>query len=322
MVSSARKCLQIAFFLFILLAGFSSSALAWDDVGHKITVWIAWQRMSPEARSEVIRILRKSPEDSQLSALYMVYGPEPEETRQLEFFMVTATWPDIVRDRDFPVRFRKYHHSNWHYADTFWRQVDGRAEILTNMEEGGEAVKRLDEFDKSIRNPAVPDAEKAIAIAWIMHLVGDLHQPLHTSARVTDVEPKGDQGGNLFLLTPKDTPREKQLNLHWFWDSIVNRVSPLQGNTCDRLYIQDLARKFMAAYPYSAQFARPVSFEELQKESFALNPKSVFTPDLVRFQLPSEEYTKNAYSVAERQITLAGYRLGDLLNGVFGSKQN
>ncbi|MBO0200809.1 S1/P1 nuclease, partial [Vibrio alginolyticus] len=89
---------------------------------------------------------------------------------------------------------------------------------------GGEAVKKLNEFDKTIRNSSLSDGEKAIAIAWIMHIIGDLHQPLHTSARVTDMEPKGDQGGNLFLLSPKEAPRDKQLNLHWFWDSIVNRV--------------------------------------------------------------------------------------------------
>lgn len=318
---SARKFLQTLLFLSIVFI-FNGSIFAWDDVGHKISAWIAWQRLSPTARNEVIRILRKAPEDSQLSAFYMVYGPEPEETRRLEFFMVAATWPDIVRDRDFPVRFRKYHHSNWHYADTFWKQVDGRAEILPNMEEGGEAIKRLVEFDKTIRNPSAPDAEKAIAIAWILHLVGDLHQPLHTSARVTDLEPKGDQGGNLFLLTPKDTPRDKQLNLHWFWDSIVNRVVPLTGNTCDRLYIENLGRKFISKYPYSPQLAKLAGFEDLQRESFALNPKSVFTPDLVRFHAPSAKYTKNAYSVAERQITLAGYRLGDLLNDVFGKAGN
>lgn len=320
MVSPARKYLQITFLVLFFPLFFSSSALAWDDVGHKISAFIAWQRMSPEARNEVIRILRKAPEDSQLSTLYMVYGPEPEELRRLEFFMIAATWPDIIRDREFPVRYRKYHHGNWHYADTFWRQVDGRAEILPNADEGGEAVKKLNEFDKTIRNSSLSDGEKAIAIAWIMHIIGDLHQPLHTSARVTDMEPKGDQGGNLFLLSPKETPRDKQLNLHWFWDSIVNRVSPLRGDTCDRIYIQNLARRFMARYPYSPQFSRLGSFEDLQKESFQLNPKSVYTPDLERFRPPSAKYTKNAYSLAERQITLAGYRLGDLLNEVFGKK--
>jgi len=313
-----RTFLQILSIFFI----FKASIFAWDDVGHKISAWIAWQRMSPSARNEVIRILRKAPEDSQLSALYAVYGPEPEETRQLEFFMLAATWPDIVRNRDFPVRYRKYHRSNWHYADTFWKQVDGRVELLPDMQESGEAVIRLIEFDKTIRNPSASDPEKAIAIAWILHIIGDLHQPLHTSARVTDLEPKGDQGGNLFLLTPKDTPLEKQLNLHWFWDSILNRVDPLVGNGCERIYIERLGRKFIKKYPYSLQTVRLSGFEDLQRESFSLNPKSVFTPDIVRFQMPSPKYTKHAYSVAEQRITLAGYRLGDLLNEVFGKTVN
>ena len=50
------------------------SSHAWDDVGHKITSFVAWQRMSPAARENVIRILRTAPEDSHLSAFYMQYG--------------------------------------------------------------------------------------------------------------------------------------------------------------------------------------------------------------------------------------------------------
>ena len=45
-------------------------------------------------------------------------------------------------------------------------------------------------------------------------------------AKVSDFNPKGNQGGNLFLLTPKGTPRDKQENLHWFWDSILAAYQP------------------------------------------------------------------------------------------------
>ena len=58
----------VSAFLFIVLAGLP--AFAWDDVGHKITAYIAWQRMSPIARENVIRILRAAPEDSQLATLH------------------------------------------------------------------------------------------------------------------------------------------------------------------------------------------------------------------------------------------------------------
>lgn len=313
-----HRTLILALFLIFL----SINTQAWDDVGHKISAYIAWQHMTPQARENVIRILRAAPEDSQLSAFYMSYGATPETQRKKEFFMLVATWADIVRDRAFENRYKKYHKSNWHYDDTFWRQNGNKAEPLTGFNEGGQAVERLIEFDKTIRDTSASDKEKAIAIAWIMHLIGDLHQPLHTSARVTETEPKGDQGGNLFLLTPQGTPRDQQQNLHWFWDSIVVRAAPpKKGEFSERDYLETNGQKFMKKYPFSMfrSSLKLGDYRAFQQESFAFNPTVVFSPDLIRFQPPSAKYRKNAFDLAERQLALAGYRMGELFNTVFGA---
>ena len=315
-----RKLFFASAALFLLLSFSPLQTLAWNDVGHKITGYIAWQRMSPAAREAVFKILQSAPEDSDLSVFYMS-GPEPEQTRKMEYFMFATTWADVVRERSLENRYKKYHHSNWHYDDTFWKQVGNKAEIQEKKEEGGVAVARLVEFDKVIHDAKASDKDKAIAIAWIMHLIGDLHQPLHTSARVTDLEPKGDQGANLFLLTPQGTPRENQQNLHWFWDSIVGRAAPIKGDTCERDYITSVANSIMKKNPYKL-FGSSLelgAYEKWRRESFALNPTDVFTPDLVRFQTPSEKYKRHAYEVAQRRLALAGYRLGDTLNSVFGA---
>ena len=296
-------------------------AFAWDDVGHKITAYIAWTRMSQQARDNVIRILREAPEDSDLATFYMSNGPEPEAVRQREYFELVATWADIIRDRKFDTRYKKYHKANWHYADTFWKQVNGKVELLPAMDDNGLALERLAAFDKLIRDPAEPDKEKAIAIAWIMHLAGDIHQPLHTSGRVTELEPKGDQGANLFLLTPQGTARADQLNLHWFWDSIVGRNFPLQGELCGRDYIESTANRMVKKYPFDKFQGRLElgQYTLWEKETFAFNNTDVYTPDLKRFEMPSAQYRKNAYRVAEQQLALAGYRLGETLNSVFGA---
>ncbi len=296
-------------------------AMGWDDVGHKITCYIAWQRISPQARENVIKILRAAPEDSQLGTFYMAYGPEPEDTRKLEYFMFVPTWADVVRDRAFDTRYKKYHKGNWHYSDTFWKQVNGKVELLSGFEEGGLAVTRLAEFDAVIRNSSASNAEKAIAIAWIMHLGGDIHQPLHTSARVTDTEPKGDQGGNLFLLSPVGTARENQLNLHWYWDSIVGRSIPLKGNMCERDYIEMVAKKMMKKHSFASLSGKLNlgKYGEWQRDGFAFNNTIVFPTDLKRNEMPSAQYRKNAFKLAEGQLALAGYRLGETLNAVFGT---
>src|SRR5258708_3516110 len=151
---------------------FSIPALGWDETGHKITAYIAWQQMTPDTRDKVIRILLSAPEDAQLSTFYMPYGSRSEDARKREFFMFAATWADVIRDRHFEAREKKYDNGNWHYHDTLWTVKDGRVEFLKSSEEGGKLMEKLADFDKVIRGSAA-NSEKALAIAWLEHLIGD-----------------------------------------------------------------------------------------------------------------------------------------------------
>lgn len=307
------------FAVLILMICSIVSVSAWDDAGHKLTAYIAWQRMSPEARETATKILLAAPEDSDLSVFYL-QDSRSEAARKLELFMIASTWADIVRDRKFDIRYKKYHKGNWHYSDYFWKQNGSKAEIVEHSEDGGLALEKLVEFDKVLRDASASDADKAIALAWILHLGGDIHQPLHTSGRITDLEPKGDQGGNLFLLTPKDAKPSE--NLHWFWDSILGRNIPRRNDACDSDYLFPLASAMMKKYPFAKMqnSLAAENFEQWKKESFAYNPTDVFTPDLKRNEMPSQKYKKNALAVSERQLTLAGYRMGELLNRIFSGK--
>ena len=295
------------------------SAKAWDDAGHKTIAYVAWNQMSPEARERAFKILMSAPEDSDLSVYYL-QDSRSDAVKKRELFMIAATWADIIRDKKFKNRFEKYHHSNWHYADTFWTMENGQLKILPNPnEDGGKAVEKLIEFDKELKDAAVSDEEKAIALAWILHLGGDIHQPLHTSARVTDLEPKGDQGGNLFVLTPKDEKPSE--SLHWFWDSILGRVFT-RNDMSDTEYISLLGEMIMKKYPEVEMKNRleTGNFGEWQKESFKLATTEVFPADLIRYETPSAKYRRNAFQVSEQQMALAGYRLGAMLNQIFGVK--
>lgn len=314
-----KKLNQFGAVTFLVVA-LGVAAFGWDETGHKISAYIAWSRMSPETRERVVKILLAGPEDSDLATFYLTYGTRAEEIRKREYFMLISTWADIIRDRSFEVRYRKYHRSNWHYSDTFWTMKDGKIETLKAPEDGGKALERLIEDNRTIRGNA-PDAQKAVAIAWLEHLIGDLHQPLHTSARVTDMEKNGDQGGNLFLLTPQGTPRERQENLHWFWDSIVVRNIPNKNNECDQDYVDPIAEKILRKYPYSKVQARilPGKFEEWIKESLAAAQTDVFSSDLKRFEMPSDKYKKKALKIAEERLALAGYRMAEVFNQAFAA---
>ncbi len=312
------KSILVALFLAFL----SLNSYSWDDVGHKITGYIAWQRMNPTARENVIKLLRSTPEDSQLSTFYMAYGPRSEEAKRLEYFTFVPTWADVVRDRAFPVRYKNYHQSTWHYSDTFWRQANGKVELITDKQPGGQGVVRLVESDKTMRDTAAKSSDKAIAIAWFLHIGGDLHQPLHTSGRHTDREPNGDQGGNLFLLTPEGTKREDQVNLHWFWDSIVGRNVPFLPFENETDYIRGIAESYMLRYPFDSSKGGLMlgDYPGWQKESFAFANTDVFRSDLKRFDAPSDAYRRNAYAVSEQRLVMAGYRMGETLNDIFGKQ--
>ena len=309
-------------FLFLLIVCFTPliSVFAWDDVGHKTIAYIAWQQMTPQAREQAIKTLRAAPEDSGIGA-YFMNDARNLPARQQDYFMLMATWADIIRDRDFKIRNAKYHHGTWHYLDTFWRAgADGKPEIVTGMENDKEnAVERLFYFDKMLRDASASNEDKAIALAWILHLAGDVHQPLHASGRVTELEPKGDQGGNLFSLTPKDAPREKSENLHWFWDSIIIRVIP-RGDSCDAEYIPAIAKQITTLYPES-EFSSRLDlgkYDEWQQESYRIASAQVYPATLIRYEMPSPAYKRMAFHISEQQIALAGYRLGAMLNQILG----
>jgi hypothetical protein len=317
-----KKTLIKFLFLLVINLAFVSFASAWDDAGHKLTTYIAWERMTPQARERAIKILLSSPEDSHLSAYYL-QNSRSEEANKREFFMLASTWADIVRDRKFKNRYDEYHKGDWHYADTFWRGTNGKIEILNDIEEPkGKAVEQLFEFDKLLRDTGASDAKKAIALAWILHLGGDIHQPLHTSARVTELEPKGDQGGNLFMLSPKGATGSTRVNLHWFWDSIVGRNVTRKNDACDSEYLPAIAQAMMKKYPFAKMQNRLKlgEFDDWQQEGFQIASTRLFPATLKRNEMPSERYKKQAFEIAQEQISLSGYRMGEMLNQIFGNQ--
>jgi hypothetical protein len=311
-----KLLLTIAICLFI-----SSNSLAWDDTGHKLTSYIAWQQMTPQTREKVFNLLMSAPEDSDLSVFYL-QGSRSEEAKRLELFMIAATWADIVRENKlFKVRNKKYHHGNWHYLDTFWSEENGKITVLPDQESDKEnAVSQLFAFDTLLKDAAKSDEDKSTALAWFLHLSGDIHQPLHCSGRVTSWAKKGDQGGNLFTLSPKDAPKEKRENLHWYWDSIVGRNIPRVNDACDWDYLPKIAQEMMKKFPASkyANRLKTGKYGEWQAEGFEIATKEVYKNGLKDFEMPSDKYKKRAFEISQEQIALAGYRIGQTLNEMFG----
>jgi len=279
--------------------------------------------MTPQVREAAAKILLSAPEDSDLSVFYM-QDSRSVAARQRELFMIASTWADIVRDKNFKARNAKYHHGTWHYLDTFWRDDNGKVEIVSELESDKEnALERLLTFDKVLRDATASDADKAIALAWILHIGGDIHQPLHDSARVTKYDPKGDQGGKLFIISPKGAKGNDRVSLHWYWDSIIGRNIARNNDACDSDYLPPIAQTIMKSYPLAKMRSRLESgqFDKWQQEGFKIASTKLYPSSLKFNQMPSESYKKMAFEISQEQIALAGYRLGAMLNQIFGNQE-
>ncbi len=314
-----NKILSKTLVLIIISLIFVTLSFGWDNTGHKVSAYIAWQHMSPEARNKVVELLLSAPEDSHLSVYYAA-DSRSRSVKELELFMIASTWSDIIRNRDYKVRYEKYNKGPWHYADVFWRRTNGEFEVLDKKSDGL-AFAKLYDFEKNLKNDKFKSDEKAVDLAWFLHVAGDVHNPLHNASRVTDIEPEGDRGGNLFLLSPEDAA-EGRLNLHSYWDGILRRNVPRPDDACDTEYIPTIAHDITKKFPFEKMDKRLKlgNYKEWNLEGLKLLERNVYPASLKRNELPSSEYQKMAFAIGQEQIALAGYRIGETLNQIFGKK--
>lgn len=268
----------VAIVAFILLC--AGPAPAWWDEGHILVAKIAWEQSSPSTRAFVEKILRAHPDP---------------EVQTLED---AAVWPDKVRDREHP--FHNYHHSDWHYQNRPFESSE------RPMEESGHLLEQLQKHSKILKDSTRPMADRAVSLSWVAHLVGDIHQPLHNSNYVSEVFPEGDEGGNQFIVILGDRP----ISLHKLWDSAGGRF--LVPSSVER--IQSYARWFTDAHP-SDSFAEELSrngFRSWSDECLRL-AEQVSYSGIEHEQPLQEPALRAALDTTRRQITLAGYRLANLL---------
>jgi hypothetical protein len=87
------------------------------------------------------------------------------------------------------------------------------------------AATRTEDFRKVLADPESPDLLKSYDLAWVLHLVGDIHQPLHAVSRFTHQLPQGDLGGNRVRLCDPACRQE----LHFVWDQALGRGTPTEA---------------------------------------------------------------------------------------------
>jgi hypothetical protein len=299
MLSCFRR-LHLAFALAALLP--STSALAWGDQGHMTIALIARQFLNPQARATVDAMLASDPD--------RLTGPDMASK---------AMWADKYRDSVRGQSFASTGTEKWHFTNIELDRGDANSACFghpalpagTPASQGPASscsIDKVEQFAAELENAATPAAERLMALKYLLHLVGDLHQPLHSSDN-------HDGGGNgVFIVAGRSS---YPIKLHAYWDTEV--VKAMGGNPAS------LAASISAEYgPRWREWTagRPQdwaldAFNKARTVAYAL-PQRAGTDGSGRpvYRIDAA-YERTATAAAREQMAKAGIRLAGLLNGAF-----
>lgn len=300
-----------------------SPAHAWHRAAHNMTAEIAFKLLNEEQQQHVVAMLSSHPRFKKdfAAAMPKKVSNGPESERGLWLFQRASNWPDVVRNASKAVRGR-YDRPAWHYINL--------PVYLTDQDEA-ELVGSLDQnlavtFEPPLRrnlniiqalqgnllvwhDATASDADKAVAFCWILHLTGDMHEPLHNVALFSrNYFPDGDHGGNSIAIKRNGDVT----NLHVVWDALLNGVDSVSLDEKTReilsndvvsirsisdwaVHHQGMAQKFV--------YTKEVKTKILQQVSSRRDPEISLSP----------EYLASAGQLAKSQVIIAGHRIAALI---------
>jgi hypothetical protein len=275
---------------------------------------VAFDRLDSATRAKVDRLLRLHPDYPKWTA-----GIQDDEQRMRVAMMRAATWPDeIKQDRNYtndgenptnPDAGRNtgyddhLQHRYWHYIDLPLTAGGAQGQDPPEIN----AQERLLLFLKTMAIDPGSDPQlasrRSYDLVWVLHLIGDIHQPLHCASRFTPEIPKGDQGGLKVNITPVNGG--EPVGLHFYWDRRL-------GTSED----PDVIIKAAADLPRVPQPTGTPDVVAWVKASWQVARKTVYAKPIGLGAGPyalTAKYDRNALTAARRQIALAGARLALVL---------
>lgn len=305
--------MRLAFTAAVLALALPAAAQAWTRPGHMVSAAIAYEDLAvrnPDALKRLLAIAAQHPDRGPFE---VAVGRATGADRDRRIFMELARWPDDVRGGP-------QDHPTWHYA---MRPVTDPRDPPPNAPSPEAAGAATEAFALNLRvasDPNAPAADRAQALAWIFHLVGDIHQPLHTAQLFSRRFPDGDRGGSRQYV--KDPTGGQPITLHWLWDDSVNRDG--DGEAALARARELTARLPRSSFRELSAPARAADFTAWGVESYALATPVVYHADLrtgdapAAAQTAAPAYQEAMTRAAEKRLTLAGYRLADIAEAVAG----
>jgi S1/P1 Nuclease len=261
----ARAALLVA----ILAGSPLQEALAWGTSGHSVIAEIAQRRLAPRVQEKLHDLLGGA------ISLASIAG-----------------WADNV------VLLRPGT-AGWHFVNIPY-DASGYEPGRDCPQQSGCVIEAIAQFRATLAERSGPRTKRAEALMFLVHLVGDVHQPLHCIDR-------GDAGGNQLAVTFFDQP----MSLHAVWD-----YGMIEKNTLDwGAYVRRLEESWLPGKDIKA-LARGTPAEWAWQAHMAAIDVAYVLPEDHKL---GEAYYRRALPVLDQQLALAGIRLARLLNEALGN---
>ena len=284
------KLLAAALLAVAVLPG---SALAWGRTGHAVVADIARGYLTPKAAAAVNALLAADTD--------------------------ALTTPDLGARASWADAWRKDHRqtTEWHFVDVELDHPDlagacfGFPASATPASAGPEkdcVVGRLNAFEKELADPKTDPAERLLAFKFVLHFVGDLHQPLHAADNQ-------DRGGNCVPLSLGGT---RTVNLHSYWDTVaVEAIESDPAKLAAKLAAEITPAQRKAWEKGDAKTWAMESFQVAKASVYTIGSKPGCASDTAPIPLPAG-YDQAAQAAVALQLKKAGVRLALELNRALG----
>jgi hypothetical protein len=247
--------------LFIAISCITLSALGWGATGHRVTGYIAEKHLSKKARLAIQRILGQ------------------------QSLAMASTWMDDIRsDSTFDYT------ADWHWVTI----QDGETYDQSVKNKNGDVVQTIERIITELKSKKLSPKEELERLKMLIHLVGDIHQPLHVGGGT-------DRGGN----EVKVTWFGNNSNLHRVWDSEM-----IDGT---RLSYTELAESLHKPDAVAVKKLQSASVRDWANESMSYR-KQVY--DIGNSKL-GYQYQYKYFSIVQDRLAQAGIRLAGVLNEIY-----
>ncbi|WP_028387873.1 S1/P1 nuclease [Legionella fairfieldensis] len=266
--------------LLLVLFLATNSAYCWNALGHRLVVQIAYHHLTRQAKQQ-----------------YNHYNHALDTRYRPQSLVNAAVWLDTLHAPD-EVWLQPKHYINLPFS------LDGSRLIPPNKIN---AVSAIEEAKTVLGNKSATDFEKGFNLRILLHVVADIHQPLHAASQYSRAYPKGDKGGNLFYLQTNPVAT----NLHAYWDKGGGFLSTKKSYSKSQLNRK--ASQIEKHWPCHVA-AINLDPKKWANESHKIAVKNAY--QIKSRQKPDKNYQKMTKLITEQRIALAGCRLASLLNKI------